>query len=94
MGLGKTIQSIGLMLASKPPKDGPRTTLIVAPLSLKEQWAAEIKAKTVFGALKVTTHHGAKRTTNPAALERYDVVVTTYDVVTSEFPVCPSRISI
>jgi SNF2 family DNA or RNA helicase len=61
MGLGKTVQTIGLILANQPEKK-PRGTLIVVPLALKEQWAAEIKAKVKAGVLTVLVHHGTNRT--------------------------------
>lgn len=86
MGLGKTVQSIGLMLLNRPVFGDPRCTLVVVPLALKKQWAEEIKSFTKLGALRVYEHHGPKRTTDPAKLERHDVVVTTYDVVGSEYP--------
>lgn len=86
MGLGKTVQSIGLMLLNKPEFGDPRPTLVVVPLALKKQWAQEIKDFTKLGALRVVEHHGPKRTADPKVLEKYDVVVTTYDVVGSEFP--------
>lgn len=49
------------MLAKKPDKK-PKTTLVVVPLALKEQWRTEIEAKTKPGALSVHVHHGTKRT--------------------------------
>ena len=61
----QTVQSIGLMLANKPErgKGKPRTTLIVVPLALKEQWKSEIEMKTETDALRVWVHHGTGRTT-------------------------------
>jgi hypothetical protein len=35
--------------------------------------------------LSVLTHHGANRTEDPLKLQRHKVVVTTYDVVKSEY---------
>ena len=34
---------------------------VVAPLAVMEQWAAEIRTKTMKGHIKVTTHHGPSR---------------------------------
>lgn len=43
---------------SSPSADSSR---VVAPLAVMEQWAAEIRTKTVKGHIKVTTHHGPSR---------------------------------
>lgn len=60
MGLGKTIQMIALML-SRRAKSKPKGTLIVAPVSLMSQWAAEIDDKTEFEQLSVLIYHGDQR---------------------------------
>lgn len=66
--------------------DEHQMTLIVTPLALIHQWVDEIKNKTEYGKLKVLKHHGPNRTKNPAVFKRYDVVVTTYQVVSSDSP--------
>ena len=38
------------------------TASVVAPLAVMEQWAGEIRTKTLKGHIKVTTHHGPSRT--------------------------------
>ncbi|KAJ3365503.1 hypothetical protein GGF31_008528 [Allomyces arbusculus] len=87
MGLGKTVQAIALMLATRNSvsKGKPKTTLVVAPLALLEQWRMEVEEK-ASGALSVLVHHGPKRPTSGRELEQYDVVLTTYQVVVSELP--------
>ncbi|KAI9013963.1 SNF2 family N-terminal domain-containing protein [Phycomyces nitens] len=92
MGLGKTIQTIAL-IASTMPSDRPegfdkdrRVTLIITPLALIQQWATEIRTKTVPGKMKVMVHHGPNRTKDPMEFLNYDVVVTTYQVVASDIP--------
>jgi transcription termination factor 2 len=92
MGLGKTIQSIALILSNplekhtfskdERYKNQSKTTLVIAPLALATQWASEIKEKAP--GLRVCVHHGPKRTKSSTELTTYDVVVTTYQVVTSE----------
>lgn len=96
MGLGKTVQSISLILSmAKPPISANRhnsknsglnsikTTLVICPLSLLTQWRDEILSKAP--SLTVLVHHGPKREKNKGAIfESYDVVVTTYEVVTRE----------
>lgn len=68
-----------------PSKDVSKGTLVVAPLALIKQWEAEIKSKVEKDhALKVLVHHGPSRTKSHAELKKYDVVVTTYQILASE----------
>jgi SNF2 family DNA or RNA helicase len=97
MGLGKTLQSISLIISN--PMPGPedegwkkhydqvkKATLVVAPLALIRQWEAEIKDKvTKDHELKVCVHHGPQRSKDPKVLAKYDVVITTYQILVSEF---------
>ena len=99
MGLGKTLQSISLILTNpKPAVDDDefdkrklpagleKTTLVVAPLALIRQWELEIKEKVETShALKVIVHHGPQRTKRFQDLKKYDVVITTYQILVSEF---------
>ncbi|KAI1387814.1 SNF2 family N-terminal domain-containing protein [Hypoxylon trugodes] len=90
MGLGKTLQSIALILTNQKPKDKhegvEKTTLVVAPLALIRQWEAELKEKvTESHKMKVLVHHGPQRTKRFEDLRRYDVVITTYQILVSEF---------
>ena len=96
MGLGKTLQSISLIVSN--PMPGPdekgwkrhfdqvkKATLVVAPLALIRQWEAEIKEKVNKShELKVCVHHGPQRTKDPKVLGKYDVVITTYQILVSE----------
>jgi SNF2 family DNA or RNA helicase len=96
MGLGKTLQSVTLIVTNPLPKKDEegwkdrfsilsRGTLVVAPLALIRQWEAEIKDKvTPDRALKVYVHHGPQRIKSAKELMKYDVVITTYQILVSE----------
>ncbi|EKX50884.1 hypothetical protein GUITHDRAFT_66606 [Guillardia theta CCMP2712] len=59
-------------------------TLIVSPLSVLQTWCEQIQEHT-DGSLRVYVYHGGGRTKNPAVLMLYDIVLTTYSVLSSEF---------
>jgi SNF2 family DNA or RNA helicase len=98
MGLGKTIQSIALMLTNPKPSDTElesskrklppnleKSTLVIAPLALIKQWEGEIKDRVEDShAMRVLVHHGPQRTKDYKALRKYDVVITTYQTLSSE----------
>ncbi|TVY85303.1 putative ATP-dependent helicase [Lachnellula suecica] len=98
MGLGKTLQSISLILNNSKPTDEDalakrklpsgieKCTLVVAPLALIRQWEVEIKDKVASShSLRVIVHHGPQRTKRFQDLKKYDVVITTYQILVSEF---------
>ena len=80
MGLGKTIQVISLLLERKDSKKAP--SLVVAPLSLLENWKREINK--FAPDLSVQIHHGPKRTGRYKDLLPYDVIVTSYGAAVSD----------
>ncbi|KAF3002400.1 hypothetical protein E8E13_002570 [Curvularia kusanoi] len=86
MGLGKTVQAISLICAR--PSDDPscKTTLIIAPLALIRQWEKEIArhVKPEYR-LKVHVYHGTGKNKDFAQLRQYDVVLTTFGILTNEF---------
>ncbi|KAJ5835869.1 hypothetical protein N7447_001895 [Penicillium robsamsonii] len=68
-----------------PPNCIP-TTLVIAPLALIKQWEAEIKDKVEPShKLRVCLYHGTTRAKTATTLDKYDVVITTYGTLTSEF---------
>lgn len=95
MGLGKTIIAASLIVSTLdearemcPRRTGCRTdlthshgTLIVCPVSLLKQWEKELQ-KHVSPPLKVLCWYGS-RTTRPDVLASYDVVLTTYGILSA-----------
>ncbi|CDY25370.1 BnaA05g19140D [Brassica napus] len=68
-------------------KRPPAGTLVVCPASLVRQWARELDEKVSDESkLSVLVYHGGNRTKDPVELAKYDVVVTTYAIVTNEAP--------
>ncbi|KAF1985652.1 hypothetical protein K402DRAFT_394635 [Aulographum hederae CBS 113979] len=88
MGLGKTVQAIALILSNPWTVDDypfPKTTLIVAPVSLMKQWSSELQAKIKLEhRLKVHIHHGNSKKTY-AELKQYHIVLTTYQTIAQEY---------
>ncbi|KAL1210785.1 Helicase-like transcription factor CHR28 [Cardamine amara subsp. amara] len=65
-------------------------TLVVCPTSVMRQWADELNKKVTSEAnLSVLVYHGSSRTKDPHELAKYDVVVTTYSIVSMEVPKQP-----
>jgi SNF2 family DNA or RNA helicase len=72
--------SIALMLTRPSGDDRCKTTLVVAPKSLLNQWADEIQTRT-DPPLQVYVHHAESRqeqVTSSEGLLGFDVVITTY----------------
>ena len=80
MGLGKTLQVIALIADRYQNNNGP--ALVVAPVSLLENWKREFEKFT--RGINVLIHHGAQRTGLFAELMRYDVVIISYNTACSD----------
>ncbi|XP_064918678.1 transcription termination factor 2 isoform X4 [Columba livia] len=61
-------------------------TLIVCPASLIHHWKKEIDRHVGWGKLRVYLYHGSNRDKHAEVLSEYDVVVTTYSLVSKEVP--------
>ncbi|KAI8644678.1 SNF2 family N-terminal domain-containing protein [Parasitella parasitica] len=81
MGMGKTIQTIALLLSDKQ-----KPNLVIAPTVAIMQWRDEI-LKHTKNALSVHIFHGQNRTKKQSDLEKYDVVLSTckYSIMESAF---------
>lgn len=88
MGLGKTIQAIALMMANKSSDENCKTNLVVAPVSLLRQWAAEVESKlkpTVK--VKIGIFHGNEKKFMKTfkLMKKFDVVMVSYATLSSEY---------
>ncbi|KAL2608935.1 hypothetical protein R1flu_027508 [Riccia fluitans] len=62
-------------------------TLVVCPTSVLRQWASECKDKVNEAAgLSVLVYHGSSRKRDPEELAKYDIVLTTYSIISMEVP--------
>jgi len=88
MGLGKTVQVIGLLLNVKrdhQPRKGP--SLLVVPASLIANWKAEIErfAPTLtYAVAHPSETSGGKKEVMPAEANGFDLIITTYGVLTRQ----------
>jgi SNF2 family DNA or RNA helicase len=73
-----TCEPTSLVLNSK-------ATLLVSPLSTISNWEDQIKQHVEPGTLKYYIYHGASRIKDVQKLAEYDLVITTYGSVASEF---------
>ena len=88
MGMGKTLQTISLLVAHKQKERKSSSTLtdglpsggnlIIVPVIALTQWRAELLRWTADGLVSIYFYHGPKRQLPPAELAKYDVVLTTY----------------
>ncbi|KAI9684348.1 MAG: hypothetical protein M1829_002158 [Trizodia sp. TS-e1964] len=62
-----------------------KTTLIVSPLSTIANWEEQLKAHLKPDTLSYYVYHGGSRCSNIEHLATFDIVITTYSVVSSEF---------
>lgn len=92
MGLGKTVQTLALICANPPGPGDPKTTIVVAPVSVMATWSYHI-AKYINGGkkssarLRVAKFHGPKRHGLLRKLEKQDIIdvlIVSYDTLVSE----------
>ncbi len=80
MGLGKTLQIITLIVDRK--QNGHGESLIIAPVSLLENWKREFEKFT--SGINVFVHHGSSRTGLYTDLLEYDVIIISYNTAISD----------
>ncbi|XP_038108247.1 transcription termination factor 2 isoform X1 [Culex quinquefasciatus] len=59
-------------------------TLVVCPASLMRQWEGEITTRVARNSMAVSVYHGTNRDAKSRHLAKYDVVITTYNIVARE----------
>ncbi|CAK1367714.1 unnamed protein product [Cercospora beticola] len=94
MGLGKTIQMLALV-AADAEMHGKGTTLIVAPLSVLSNWSGQASFHFKDGhQLATYIYHGAGRVKmSTKDFAQYDLVITTYGTLASDFASGPTKTS-
>ncbi|WCJ23977.1 DNA repair protein RAD5B [Euphorbia peplus] len=101
MGLGKTVMTIALLLSrpykgsidrqgntNKQENAWPKAkggTLIVCPMALLGQWKDELETHSQPESLSIFVHYGGLRTRDPKVISGYDVVLTTYGVLSAAY---------
>ncbi|MQL99268.1 hypothetical protein Taro_031986 [Colocasia esculenta] len=63
---------------------GAKTTLVVCPPSVFSSWITQLEEHTRPGSLKVYMYYG-ERTKDATELIKYDIVLTTYTILSAEF---------
>ena len=80
MGLGKTIQVISMLVSYKEnQEENKKTSLVVSPSSLALNWKNEIEKFAPELNIKVISGNANQRKEIINEIERYDVIVTSYD---------------
>lgn len=82
MGLGKTMQVIAELLHLS--EEGRIPALVVAPVSLLENWRRECRK--FAPTLMVLVHHGPDRTGDYRQFMKYDLVIMSYQTVVNDLP--------
>ncbi|KAF9103992.1 hypothetical protein BGX27_010301 [Mortierella sp. AM989] len=60
-------------------------TLIICPLSTVQNWEEQFESHVQKDSLQVYVYHGGQRVADPSFLARHDVVITTYNLLGTEY---------
>ena len=88
MGMGKTLEMISLLVtADSTISSRSKTTLIVAPVGVMSNWSGQIAHHIKPNhALRVLVYHGNnKKPMDANAFNDYDVVITSYGTLATEY---------
>lgn len=81
----KTLQTICLILKAKEDKRDEKCNLVICPLVALTQWKFEIEKYTKNNALSILIYYGNNRTKDPEDFKKYDVVITSYNIIEVEY---------
>ncbi|KAK4504821.1 hypothetical protein PRZ48_002783 [Zasmidium cellare] len=100
MGLGKTLSTLALIAETREAarrfrrEEGPevgdfqltnsKATLIICPKSVLANWSEQIRNHAAEGKFKVYIYHGSSRIQDLDKLSRFDIVLTSYNIVGTE----------
>ena len=87
MGLGKTIQIISILLDYKQNTENQKTSIVVSPSSLSLNWKNEIEKFAPELKIKVIRGTALERKEKIEHLEKYDVIITSYDLLKRDIDV-------
>lgn len=82
MGLGKTLQTIAHIVTEKASGRADAPVLVITPTSLTGNWKRELEK--FAPSLSVLEYHGPNRSKQVDALDKADVVITSYPIVTRD----------
>lgn len=89
MGLGKSLSIISLLATDSASytttSSSRRLTLLIVPSSLVRTWDEEFALHTQPGALKWRVYHGPNRFHKFLDMSGCDIVVTTYNILASDW---------
>lgn len=89
MGLGKTVQALATVLVEKQEGRATTPSLVVAPTSLMGNWRRE--AEKFAPNLRVLVLHGTERTDFFHTLDQYDLLLTTYALLSRDLEIHQQR---
>ena len=73
---------VGIFCSWKPPAPFKYCLLqVICPVSLVGQWSTEAREKLADKSVKVYEYYGSNRKRSAAALQEYDIVITTYETL-------------
>jgi SNF2 family DNA or RNA helicase len=58
-----------------------KATLIICPLSTVHNWVEQIKNHVNDDSINILVHHGSSRSTDPVKIASFDIVITTYNLI-------------